>query len=177
MEVDGDWEVWTHHNWWECTKCASHCVASLLSALYWAKAFPSTWNFHRKKSHILFKLPFVGQFAAGLSSYQKRSRNTPGQVDSWTSDTRKLSPSPDTHTHIITILVCLFCLMSLSTAHKTGHKHSVRRHLCDPIAAWVPLVKPCCACNCSAETSRGGCCCVYAIIYKTRELHPSLWQL
>lgn len=30
---------------------------------------------------------------------------------------------------------------------------------------------------CSAETNCRDCCCVYAIIYKTRGLHPSLWKL
>lgn len=173
---------WTHHNWWECTKSASHCVESNFAAcasgictlLAWGLSFYLKLP-QQKKSHIVFKLPFVGQFTAGVSSYQKRSRNTPGQVDIRTPDTCRLSPSPDTH--IITTVVCLFWLMTLSTANKTGHKHSARRHLWDPIAAWVPPVKPCCACNCSAETSRGGCCCVYTIIYKTRELHPSPWQL
>lgn len=144
--------------------------------LDWGLSFYLKLPQKKKKSHILFQLPCCGCVCCWSQQFpEEKQEHTGTGRQSDTRRTHGLSPSPDTHTHIITIVVCLFWLLTLSTANGTGHKHTCEKassgsRRCSqqtPLSMQTALQK----------TSRGGCCCVYAIIYKTRELHPSLWQL
>lgn len=152
------------------------CASGFCTVLDWGLSFYLKLS-QKKKSHILFKLPCCGSFCCWSQQFPEEKQEhtrTGRQLD--TRHTHGLSPSPDTHTSLPLWFVCFGCwLCQQPTVQVTNTR--VRKHLQEVIAARVPPAKPRCACNCSAKTSRGGCCCVYAIIYKTRELHPSLWQL